>query len=70
MAAVSRRKLKKRGREKRNSSRDTARVTWRIVSFFSLSKTRRTKTPTMGKKVMRVRRGTPARLLMKTAPSK
>jgi hypothetical protein len=24
----------------------------------------------MGKKVMRVRRGTPARLLMKTAPSK
>jgi hypothetical protein len=57
MAAVSNRKWKKRGREKRNSARVTIKVTQRIVSFFSRSRKIKRPTPRRGKKVMRLKRG-------------
>jgi hypothetical protein len=67
MAAVLELKLKKRGREKINSTKEKSKVTHRRTFPFSLLMKRRTTAPNIGKKTNSVRMGMP-KMVMKPAP--
>jgi hypothetical protein len=67
MAAVLELKLKKRGREKINSTKEKIKVAHlRALPFFLLMKSR-IMAPNIGKKINSVRMGTP-NMVMKPAP--
>jgi hypothetical protein len=67
MAAVLESKLKKRGSEKANSTREKIKVTHLRVLPFSLLMKRRTKAPRMGKKISSDRMGI-LKIVMKPTP--
>jgi hypothetical protein len=67
MAAILELKLKKRGREKINSTKEKIKVTHLRALPFSLLMKRRTMAPNIGKKINSVRMGMP-KMVMKSTP--